>query len=232
MSSSLYLACGLPPRRRDKAAAPGFVQEPGLSQEREAGLRQQLLNVMGRIVEELLAKGNPILTFGKFKSMSLPQCSDIPNLDRDSMLKQLEAHKFAREVSKIKGKGKRCLVPNVLGHGSLQDVVDLQSLECKLVFPEAWHVSSLRTYCSGALSREHNIVTLVSYYDACLAAGKRKGAGKHIAATACWLDRNKDTSSHSISQDTLARMPAYLVTTEVCSLNCLCEPNSEVLEHV
>ena len=84
----MRVACGLPPRRRDKAVAPGFVQEPGLSQEREDGLRQQFLNVMCRIVEELLAKGIPILTFGKFKSMSLPQCSDIPNLDRDSMLKQ------------------------------------------------------------------------------------------------------------------------------------------------
>ncbi len=39
----MWVACGLPPRRGDKAVAPGFVQEPGLSQVREDGLRQQFL---------------------------------------------------------------------------------------------------------------------------------------------------------------------------------------------
>ena len=52
-------------------------------------------------------------------------------------------------------------------------------------------MSGFREYCTGHLAREHNIVTLVAYHDACIAKLKRKGAGKVSAVVKAKLEKHE-----------------------------------------
>ena len=76
-------------------------------------LKSPLEHVLRRIVAELFEKGLSSLTFYRFAKLSLP--ANVPNLDRDSMVKPLEVHSMVKEISKQSRKGKRCIVPNVSG---------------------------------------------------------------------------------------------------------------------
>ena len=133
----MRIACGLAPRRRDADTAPGLGVEECLSQQQGDELKSQLENVLQRIVEELFEKGLSSLTFYRFAKLSLP--ANVPNLDRDSMVKQLEVHSMVKEISKQRGKGKRCIVPNVLGaQQQLQAIIDLKCIESPILCPELW----------------------------------------------------------------------------------------------
>lgn len=186
----MRVACGLAPRRRDADTAPGLGVDECLSQEQGDELKSQLENVLRRIVEELFEKSLSSMTFYRFAKLSLP--ANVPNLDRDSMVKQLEVHGMVREIEKQRGKGKRCIVPNVLGaQQSLQEIIDLKCAESPIVFPEMWDMSRFRDFCIGHLAREHNIVTLVAYHDASIAKLKPKGAGKLSAVLKAKLENHE-----------------------------------------
>ena len=186
----MRVACGLAPRRRDADTAPGLGVDECLSQEQGDELKSQLENVLRRIVEELFEKSLSSMTCYRFAKLSVP--ANVPNLDRDSMVKQLEVHGMVREIEKQRGKGKRCIVPNVLGaQQSLQEIIDLKCAESPIVFPEMWDMSRFRDFCIGHLAREHNIVTLVAYHDASIAKLKPKGAGKLSAVLKAKLENHE-----------------------------------------
>ena len=174
----MRIACGLPPRQRAEIAAPGLGPvDDQLSQDQAESVKTGSEAVARRIVEECLSKGFFMFTLQQFKTMSLP--SNAPNLDKESMLTQLQEHLLVKQIARKRGKGKQIIVPCVLGQGSLQDVFDLKSSnDTALVFPEMWHTSCLRDFASKHLAREHNVVTMIAFLDASIAALKRKGSGK------------------------------------------------------
>lgn len=177
-------ACNLPPRRRHETSAPGLgpVDDPA-SQEQADELKAELDAVQRRIVDECLSKGVFYLTVDQFKRMSLP--ARAPNLDRETMLKQLEDYSLAKEIVRQRGKSKRWIVPCVMGTRSLLDVVDLKTRkEPPLVYPEVWNISGLRNFAAGHLSREHNVVTLTAFL--------KKGPGKMSSDAKIKFDKDTE----------------------------------------
>lgn len=177
----MRIACGLQPRRRETISAPGLGPVDSASQDEADETRQGLLEVLQRIVEELLSKGPFAMTFDRFKR--LPLSAKAPNLDKENMVKQLENFHLVKEICRSRGKGRRCIIPNVMGSRSLLDSIDLKNPAepSPLVFPENWHISGLRQFASGYIAREHNVITMIAYYDSCATASKRRGSGTYKA---------------------------------------------------
>ena len=198
----MRLACGLELRQRqDAQVSGGLDQLCGASQEAADGMKQGLRKVADGIMDECLSKCKDGCTFGMFRYYALPAGS--PNLDRETMWKQLETHKFMVPHD-IKGKAKVALMPYIATAQSFGSLCDQKGDETVASFPETYATQSLRHYLHRNPSREHNVQMLLQFFKtACVI--KRGAKGRRKSLTQSRLDAAKAASERLEASEDLAR---------------------------
>jgi hypothetical protein len=210
----MRLACGLELRhRQDAQVSGGLDQLCGASQEATGGMKEGLRKVADGIIDECLSRGKDGFTFYMFKYYPLPAGS--PNLDRETMWRQLETHKLMVPHD-LKGKAKVAFMPYIATAQSFGSLCDRKGDESAASFPETYAIQPLRQHLHRNPSREHNVLMLLQFFKtACVV--KRGAKGRRKSLTQARLDVAKAACDRlEASEDMTKRLLALCEQSAGC----------------